>query len=334
MLSRLQKLLVYIPTHTDFKQAVQQSEKIRTCSMFNNLEVKVVISINGVALSPEDSQLIEKSCDELIFHHENLGGDLNINLGYLRALSENADLCWILSANDELKISGIKILLDKLVSLDSDMLIISFKNSAHSGTLTNAFEGEGNLLPIGLISSTIYKTNKFKNSFANSLKFSWTGWGQLAVIQNALFEFGSLSYDIIDEDKVYNRRSQSVLSEQLEINQFSYRHSFFGYPLLISLLFSHDEKLKKKIIRKWLSANWYKIGFFKEEKTLNRGNTATKIDVFWTEPLSRSAILFSGIFSPILYVLGNLRFISKLHRYSFFRKIKKKITPIDYLSQL
>jgi hypothetical protein len=334
MSSRLQKLLVYIPTHTDFQQAVEQSEKIRTCSLPNELEIKVVISINGVELSPEEIQLVEKSCDELIFRHENLGGDLNINLGYLRALSENADFCWVLSANDELNLSGIKILLNKLVSLDSDMLIISFKNSGHTGILTNAFEGEGNLLPIGLISSTIYKTNKFKNSFANSLKFSWTGWGQLAVIQNALFEFGSLTYELLDEDKVYNRRSQSVASEQLKVNQFSYRHSFFGYPLIVSLLFSHNKKLKKKIIRKWLSANWYKIGFFKEGKSLNLGNAGTKYDVFWTEPLSRSAIIFSGIFSPILYVLGNLRFISKLHRFSFFRMIKKKIVPIDYLSQL
>jgi hypothetical protein len=333
MSSRTKKLLVYIPTHTDFKQAVEQSRKIKTCAFLADLEIKTVISVNGVELSSEEIRQIEDSCDELICHRENLGGDLNINLGYLRALLENVDFYWVLSANDELNANSIESLLEKIIKLDADMLIIGYKNSKHTGILNNAFQGEGNLLPIGLISSTIYQTHKFKRSFANSLKFSWTGWGQLSVIQNSIFEFGSLSYELVEEDKIYNRTAKTSISEQLRINQSSYRHSFFGYPLVVALLFSQDKSLQNKIIRKWLSTNWYKIGFFRGGKSSYVEHNGTGYDVYWTERLSRGLILHSGVFSPVLYAIGNLTFIYKLHRIPFFQAVKKRIVLKNYLEQ-
>jgi hypothetical protein len=320
----MKKLLVYIPTHTDFKQAVAQSRKIKACAFTADIEIKIIISVNGVELSCEELRQMEDSSDELIFHRENLGGDLNINLGYIRALSENADFYWVLSANDELNANGMESLLERIIKLDADMLVIGFKNSKHTGILDNAFQGDGELLPIGLISSTIYQTHKFKRSFANSLKFSWTGWGQLSVIQNAIFEHGSLSYELIEEDSIYNRKTKASISEQLRINQSSYRHSFFGYPLIVALLFSQDKPLQKKITRKWLSTNWYKIGYFKEGKSSCVEHSATGYDVYWTERLSRGLIIYSGVFSPVLYAFGNLRFIYKLHRFPFIRAIKNR----------
>jgi hypothetical protein len=320
MSSRRKKLLVYIPTHTDFKQAIEQSRKIKSWAFPAELEIKTVISVNGVELSAKEMLQIEDSCDEFIFYREILGGDTNINLGYLRALSDDADFYWVLSANDDLMDTAIKYIMRELIELKTDVLIIGNSNTQLTGVLDNVFLGDGTRLPIGLISSVIYKTEKFKNSFASALKFAWTGWGQLSVIQNAIFEHGSLSYQIINEKNIYDRSSKIAISEQWEKNKSYYRHSFFGYPLLASLLFENDKQLKNEIIRNWLTSNWYKIRFFKEG-TYN-SNVISARDVFWTGPLSKNSILFSGLFSPILYFCGNLRLIYRLRRFTIFQKIK------------
>ena len=321
----LPKLLVYIPAYSDFNGAGEQSRKIKSQEFQSEIQVTTIISVNAMDLTNNELIMLKESCDTLIYHRENLGGDININLGYLRALSEGADFYWVLSANDALIESGIKDILREVIDMNADLLIIGNSNSQLTGDLDNVFIGDGPLLPIGLISSVIYKTEKFKNSFASALKFAWTGWGQLSVIQNAIFEHGSLSYKIISENIVYNRNSTIEISEQWERNKTNYRHSFFGYPLLATLLFENDKRIKRKILREWLGSNWYKIGFFKDGKSPYNANIISTSDAFWTGPLSKNPILFSGLYSPILYFAGNLKLIYKLRRFSFFNYIKTNI---------
>jgi hypothetical protein len=321
----LPKLLVYIPAYSDFNGAGEQSRKIMSQEFQSEIQVVTIISVNAVDLTNNEITMLKESCDTLIYHRENLGGDININLGYLRALSDGADFYWVLSANDALIDAGIKHILRALVDLDSDLLIVGDENSRLTGNLNNVFLGDGTLLPIGLISSVIYKTEKFKNSFASALKFAWTGWGQLSVIQNAIFEHSSLSYKIINKNIIFDRTSNIEIAEQWERNKTNYRHSFFGYPLLASLLFENDKRTKKRIIRKWLGLNWYKIRFFKDGKSPYNPNAISTSDAFWTGPLSKNSIFFSGVFSPILYFAGNLKLIYKLRRFPFFYYVKTNI---------
>jgi hypothetical protein len=124
------------------------------------LQVATIISVNAVELTNNEITMLKESCDTFIYHRENLGGDININLGYLRALSDGADFYWVLSANDALIGTGIKHIFRALIDLDSDLLIVGDENSRLTGDLNNVFFGDGSLLPIGLISSVIYKTEK------------------------------------------------------------------------------------------------------------------------------------------------------------------------------
>jgi hypothetical protein len=321
----LPKLLVYIPAYSDFIGAGEQSRKIKSREFQSEIQVVTIISVNAVDLTNNEITILKESCDTLIYHRENLGGDTNINLGYLRALSEGADFYWVLSANDNLVEAGINRIIRALIDLNEDLIIIGNENSRLTGSLNNVFLGDGASLPIGLISSVVYKTEKFKNSFASALKFAWTGWGQLSVIQNAIFEHGSLSYKIINESSIYDRSSKIGISDQWERNKNNYRHSFFGYPLLASLLFENDKRTKKRIIRNWLGLNWYKIRFFKEGKSPYNSKVISTSDAFWTGPLSKNSILFSGVFSPILYFAGNLKLIYKLRRFPPFYYVKTNI---------
>jgi hypothetical protein len=122
---------------------------------------------------------------------------------------------------------------------------------------------------------------------------------------------------------IYERTPKASKSEQLEKNQSNYRHSFFGYPLLISLLFEGDKKSRNKLIQKWLRVNWYKIGYFKNGHSpyQDRGHTAK--DAFWTGPLAKPYILKSGLTSPILYFFGLLPFFAISQRFSPATKLQK-----------
>ena len=239
------KLLIYIPAYFDYESAMNQANLIKSERDTCKVEIQIAISVNAAPLSNEEKVFLENSCDDFVYFSENLGGDTNINLGYLKALSTKADFFWILSANDLLIPGGIKEISDALDSCSADLLIIHNEISKRNGSIDNVFIGEATTLPIGLISAVIYKVDAFRQSFASALKFAWTGWGQLSVIQNSIFDHGKISYEIINQEIIYNRRPTASISQQRITNQSYYRHSFFGYPLVASLLFDENRVIIK-----------------------------------------------------------------------------------------
>ena len=318
-----QKLLVYIPAYSDFESTIYQSERLKSEFLSSNIQLKIAISVNAVALKPTEHEKLLSACDVFMYTPENLGGDSNINLGYLSALNEGADYFWILSANDLLKEGSVRLIVERLEKLDSDLLIISPSTRTSVGNIENVLLGISTQLPIGLISAVIYKVPRFRESFASAMKFAWTGWGQLSVLQNAIFENGSLRYETINDDLIYERQIDKNQQNEFARSQSHYRHSFFGYPLLAALLFGHDRKIRNKIIRVWLNANWYKIGFFKRGHSPYAVSGESARDVFWTGPLSTRFILQSGIFSPLFYFAGQIIPFHLLLRSEIFMKILK-----------
>jgi hypothetical protein len=319
------KLVVYIPTYVDYKLAALQAKRLKNEFHGSSLELKVIISVNSVNLSQEDICELNESCDTLIYLPENLGGDTNINLGFIWALREHADFFWVLSANDLLRPGAVNFIERAIENCSTDLLVVSSSMTNSKGSFENAFLGKGAELPLGLISAVIYRSEVFREAFASSLKFAWTGWGQLSVIQNTLFEVGSISYEIIDVRHIYDRVTNFSEPDQLIRNQSNYRHSFFGYPLVVSILFNSDEKMKNRIIRHWLWNNWYKIGFFKKGHSPYQAAGETAKDVFWTGNLARRTILRSGVLSPVLYLIGVLPIISKMQGIRVFQEIKTRM---------
>lgn len=322
--------MIYIPAHADFNSAIEQAKRCRQGNGYNykdpafEVNITIVISVNGVNLNQNDLKSLQSASDRLQFLPENIGADTNISLGYLEALHAQSDYLWILSTNDALFEGAMSNILGAIEKGNADLIIIGKNSPTLTGKLTNAFRGEATLLPIGLISAVIYRTEKFKDSFASAIKYSWTGWGQLSAIQNALFEVKSLTYEILEESSIYDRRSNLSYEDQLKKNQAFYRHSFFGYPLLVSILFNHEKSLRNLIIRDWLNLNWYKIGYFKNKKDWLTIHSSK--NVYWTEQLSKKYVVFSGLFSPFIYLIGNFSFIYNFRNYKLLQKLKLYFT--------
>ena len=323
------RMLIYIPAYTDYLAAVDQAEKCRAKSQETTSnpkwEITIAISINSITLHEIELNQVQNSCDKLYYLPQNIGADTNINLGFLRALEGSFEYFWLLSTNDFLKENAIEIILGELLKKENDLLIIAPGEGGRSGKLQNVFLDPDLKLPLGLISSVIYRTEKFKEPFADSLKFAWTGWGQLSVIQQGINNHNEILFNTIEESNIYSREVTKTKSDYLDWNRSAYRHSFFGYPLIAGLIFQENKKLKNEITRKWLYSNWYKISFFKSGKSIYKKSGHSSSDVFWTEMLSKSQILHSSKASPFFYWLGSSRIPLFLSRYQILNEIKRKL---------
>jgi hypothetical protein len=114
--------LVYIPCHSDYKRALETAVKIRSqfaeiqnSRVKNAFMLKIYISVNGVSLPREQYNELEKSADFLNYFSDPLGGDTNINQGFLKALEIKPDYFWILSANEFLVDGSINYILNSII---------------------------------------------------------------------------------------------------------------------------------------------------------------------------------------------------------------------------
>jgi hypothetical protein len=97
-------LLIYLPCYTDYQQAITQTEKIRALYKESihkgNFKIEIMISCNGVNLSPEEVSKISDLTDYKLLMPFGISGDINITQGFMHAIALEADYLWILSANE------------------------------------------------------------------------------------------------------------------------------------------------------------------------------------------------------------------------------------------
>ncbi len=266
-------LLIYIPCHKDYEMAFENARKLylqQASPVLRGLEIKVFISINGVKnfTGPNDLPFLQISHIQ-----EVLGADGNIAKGFVTGLEQNPDYLWILSANEELTEHAVDNLEEMILqNPEADLFIANAANRKGSINLHNVFCGLPPQLALGLISGVIYNFHSTKGSFLQSTLFSWTGWGQLAVIQDFLASNRDLvviefpDSDIYGIPYTYSPDAKIDVSERTIVSNL-YSHSFFGLPVLAYCLLQTDTKLLKQFQKEWLLHNWFKINLFSHKAT-------------------------------------------------------------------
>ena len=267
------KLLIFIPCHKDYEMAFKNAEKLanQISNLANpNLEFEIIISINGV-------KSIDSSCNfpstRIIQIEEVVGGDANIAKGYVTALETRPDYFWILSANEDLVPNALMNLQDLFMDYpDADLFVANADNRKGALSIKSVFFGLPSKLALGLISGVVYNFRTTSSSFMQSTLFSWTGWGQLAVIQDILtakdyskvIEFPD-SY-IYEKPYTYSPEANNGIGERTIVSNL-YAHSFFGLPVLAYCMMQSNPKHLKRFQREWLSHNWFKLGLFSKNAT-------------------------------------------------------------------
>ena len=326
--------LVYIPCYSDYERALETALKIRSqftqiqdTSLKNAFEIKINISTNGVNIPTEHYNELERSTDFLSYFSDPLGGDTNINQGFLKALEIQPDYFWILSANEFLVDGSINFILNSIMNnYDSDLYVTNSMNRSQTYSTSNVFidipPGSG----YGLISSVIYNFEKTRGSFSAGPKFAWTGWGQLAVLQTACNTLGSLKVTEFPDRYVYQEpfTDVSLGSEKTEYEfvRSTYAHSFFGMPILIFALFGRNTTIRNRVLLAWLKRNWFKMRYFKKGAQGEPDPLQPQFDSRWIQQIARLILSVSGLKVLFLSITGSVFNFEKVRKNKLLISVK------------
>ncbi len=310
-------LLVYLPCYLDFPLAVKQAEKIREiCKNTvgqDNLEIKVMISCNGVDFSEEEKRILSATCDWINIFPFGISGDINITQGFMHAIRLEADYLWILSSNDSVSDNFVQTIVNNLITKDGiNILVGCTSENLGNRKVQSVFDPKNRDIPFGLISSVVYRTKNMNKNFDSGVQMNWTGWGQLAVIEASCISLGGIDVSLVRESDLYTRSKRTLVDEIEEEKRVrnGYAHSFFGMPIVINTLHATNKSLKRKYLNGWISSNWYLVNYFlgTDFKLWNSHIASNQI---WLRDFSYAAIKNASVLHRLIFLLSkHLNFYS------------------------
>lgn len=328
----LKKILVYIPCHKDFADAISQAKHLRSefdlCisdSNAPNWKLEIVLSVNNFIPSESLKLEAEKFCDEVHYYGENLLADVNISQGFLIALRKNPDLFWVLSANDALVIGGLAIILNHFTNNpDLDFLVASESNIHKQYRGKEILESEKLDLHLGLISAVIYRTRNISKYFNVAPFLPWTGWSQLGVIRNALIGEDSLIVETVPRKNLF-------LLEKKELAMVGklYAHSYFG-GLIHELMYKNGSRARHKIVRRFVFRNFFLHHLYSQRDTEYKDDLLiiTEHYLHWNKKIAESLIRSETPISYRLYQLLSKIPFEKYQGNAFFLKLRNYLRDI------
>ena len=249
-------LLVYIPAYKNHLElAINQATKLRNQWNSNNKlkslhKIEIYLSINGL---DEDLNLQEGLFDYLYHSRINIGGDANINKGFIEALKIRPDYFWLLSCDDSVANTAIETIFQSFVISDKSKLIIAKNNANYEIESIDKIFNITSDYSLGLISSVIYNFKYCELAFPSSYYYGWSGWGQLSVLLKILDIYKTIDVISVDPKYLYNRVRYDDKNILLN-NITKYQHSYYG-NLLLRLVNSKGKFSNKKIIFLWVVNN-------------------------------------------------------------------------------
>ena len=263
----MSRLVVYIPSWNNYSGAAEQVERLgrQRLALHETPWDRVFIVVADNGSSYDATSLKALGADEVISRPVNIGGDLNIALGFLEA--RTPDFLWILSDNDAVQDGALERLsaafrddvVDLVVGAESIDEAISLVGLPDPSAL-------GYRLHLGLISGVVYRYRAFEEFAPVGIRLSWTGWGQLA-IQEAASHAGAVGTTLVLPltSLVSVTRGDSS-SRSIERARAAYAHSYFGSGALAYLMAESQRAGKgRRALSRWWSSQWiyasaYRVG--------------------------------------------------------------------------
>lgn len=251
-------ILVYIPCHKDFHQALSQVERLRNDfreylkspnRKFQTLYI--VVSVNAYQPTDHEKTVASKICDDVYYYGDALLADVNISQGFLVALRLNPEIFWLLSANDILLQGVLGHVLGEF-ELDQNLDLVVGNSSAPVETY---IEREMHFIN-GVISGVIYRTHNLRKYFNVAPFFPWTGWSHLAVIQSAMQGNGGLRIKALPQESLYTQVNRGFIDTGA-----AYAHSFLG-GLIEKFLFKSTDKARRMFLRRFVWKNFYQFHLY------------------------------------------------------------------------
>jgi hypothetical protein len=321
-------LLIYLPCYLDFRLAVEQAIRIRKltteCNSKITFKILTLISVNGVDLSESEVAQIEEATDYQVFHPFGISGDVNITQGFMHAIRLQADYLWILSSNDAVVENFFETIQQNLIEVtEADVLVGCVSKDLGIRIVNSVFDLENRDIPFGLISAVIYRTKRTANNFDIAVQLNWTGWGQLATIEASCMSLNGLSVSLVKENTLYFRSTRVFDDSTKESDRIRnlYAHSFFGMPIVISVLFAQDSIKRTELLDGWVRANWYLVNYFiNTDFKLWSSHVAS--NQFWLRDFAFSAMGHASPSHRLLFKLSKTINIKRFEKYKLARKMQ------------
>ncbi len=324
-------LLVYLPCFLDYRLAIDQARKIRELDRNKpseiKLDIKIMISCNGVELTSANKAELSQITDHVCIFPFGISGDINITQGFVHAIRVQADYLWILSSNDQVSDEFIQTIYEGLIQ-NREVNILVGCNSDKFGVhrIDSVFNPTSKDIPFGLISSVVYRTKKMAENFDSAVQLNWTGWGQLAAIEAACIAYGEINASLVSEQKLYKRSIRTLENSQDEKNRIKngYAHSFFGMPILINILYASNPSKRKKYLNAWIFSNWYLVQYFLDTNFILWKSHVASNQV-WLRKIAFAAIREASILPRFLFHIFRFVNLNSLQDYRLAQKLRRRI---------
>jgi hypothetical protein len=322
--SKNSDVLVYIPCHIDFVEALDQAKRLRTdFEIYSNRadaqfkKLIIVVSVNSFVPERADTELANSLCDEVIYFGDVLLADVNISQGFLTALKRRPEIFWMLSTNDLLTPGAItRILTQFEADPNIDIIVINPKLEAQKLVLKDITSVNG------VISGVIYRTRNLIQFFNVAPFFPWTGWSQLTVVHAAIKFHSSLSALFINQDVVFTQSEKSIST-----NGNTYAHSFSG-DLIQKFLFCKDDFERRSALRRFVWTNYFRIHLYSERDKRKHDKSqliTSEHYLSWNSLISESLLKSYTPMNYLAYtILKKIPFENFVHS-KLLRSIKKKL---------
>jgi hypothetical protein len=254
----MSSLVIYIPTFANPQGAMSQVIALNAQreAVADSPWDRVQIVLAANSRDYDVSALLAAGADEVRVREQDVGGDINIGLGFLEG--RQGDFLWILSDNDPVAPSAL-VVLSACFRDDATDMVIGADQVQDLQTLPSLSEASDSGVRIhsGLISAVAYRYSAIREAAPVALRMAWTGWGHLAVQRH-----GSLSGQIRQvvlvplSDLVTLTRGDSTKASVARARA-GYSHSYFGSGALAYLMAETETpKSGGRALTAWWRSQW------------------------------------------------------------------------------
>ena len=266
-MSEKQILGIYMPSYGRGAIALKSLKEIRyqidnlNSELLFDFKVEVFLAVNS------DRTYLEKdfagSVDTFLNRSANLGGDLNIGLGFSESISRNWDYLWIVGDDEPLGVNAVQVILETILESSPD-LIVGSKGSLNKVPNANSFQDLNRLFSgtLTFISSCVYKSIYSKEMIEKSLEFAFTSYSHVCM-QNLLIQHKMLNLVVPVEMQLLCDYHYKVLQDPLKPrSKYSYRDSRVFFGKILTSLVTNDEEYIKSEFSKWWKTNWHRFSMY------------------------------------------------------------------------
>ena len=247
---------------TVYKQ-IQQHRKTLT-----KVDVKFLISINSDY--SYSSSKFEKYSDVLIFQPVNLGGNINIALGFFQAKQDHFNYLWIIGDDEPIPVDAVYNICQLITESSFDFLIGSLGRQGNFNSITS-YQKLSQIVggTPSFISSTIYNCELIlEKDIESAVGLHFTNFPHLVIINRIIERIESIKVICLPLLSIcrVDQRPNTVPAKKSPRNSFGYRDSmvFFGKPLAI--LGVETKKYKKRELSSWWKENWHRVNMFRDKR--------------------------------------------------------------------